>query len=210
MGEDGAHPALGSGALSEKRARTVDGILAAAMLIVTEEGVAALSMSTLAARAGLSRQTLYNYFPDVEAVLTGMARMGEAGAIDLAGSMQAEPEVRVALRSFVRAAVESVRMGHPSPVAITAALPVKLQKAMAAHEELAERTVIDLLRRGMRDGVFSADLDPILDGQIVYRAAFAAAELARRADVDADLLAQRLETALLRSLTGGDLASPRS
>ena len=131
MGHDGARSALHQGDLSEKRAHTVDGILSTAMVIVTEEGMAALSMSTLAARAGVSRQTLYTYFPDVEAVLTGMARMGEASTLELADRMRAEEDARAALGSFVSAAVKSARMGHPSLIAITAALPAELEEATA-------------------------------------------------------------------------------
>ena len=67
-----------SGQLSERRSRTRTSILVAAMHIVGEEGIAGLSMSALAARAGVSRQTLYNYCPDVDAVLAGMVELEDA------------------------------------------------------------------------------------------------------------------------------------
>ncbi len=100
--------------LSERRTRTVHSILGAAMRIVEEEGIAGLSMSNLAQRAGVSRQTLYNYFPDVDAVLRGLAEMGDAGTEDLAARLSAEPDARASLALFVDTVVSSVAAGEPA------------------------------------------------------------------------------------------------
>ena len=198
MGDEEAILATGHGGLSEKRSRTVSGILAAALQIVSEEGVAGLTMSALASRAGVSRQTLYNYFPDADAVLTGLVEMGDAGAAHLAGRVQAEEDPRAAVRVIVKELVESVAAGHPSPIALTAALPAGLREAMVEHEEQAERVLVDVLRRGRDDGAFRADVDPELDGRILYRAAFAGAELAGRTGIEVDVLAEHLSANLLR------------
>lgn len=186
--------------LSERRSRTRTSILLTAMLIVSEEGIAGLSMSALAARAGVSRQTLYNYCPDVDAVLAGMVELGDAGTEELARQLAREHDPRAALGLLVSAAVESVRAGHPSLSALTAALPAELRATMQAHEERAEGIVTDLLRRGLASGAFRSDLDPELDGRIIHRAVFAGAELARRPDVDPERLAQRLSVHLLRTV----------
>lgn len=185
-------------ALSDKRSRTVHGILGAAMGIVTEEGVAGLSMSALAQRAGVSRQTLYNYFPDIEAVLAALVELGDEGGAELAERMSSEDDARAALRVFVEAVVASAAAGHPSPVALAAALPASLRDALSAHERQAEQLIIDLLRRGRDDGTFRADLDPVLDGRLVYRAALSSAELAAEPDVDVERLAEHLGSGLLR------------
>lgn len=184
--------------LSERRARTLGSILMAAVHIVAEEGIAGLTMSALAARAGVSRQTLYNYYSDVDGVLAGMVEMGEAGTVELAGRIADANDARAALGLLVTEAVESARSGHPSLAALTAALPAELRGAMQAHEERAEAMVADLLRRGVDEGVFRADLDPELDGRIIHRAAFAGAELALRTDVDPAQLAGHLTADLLR------------
>lgn len=184
--------------LSERRSRTRSSILVTAMFIVSEEGIAGLSMSALAARAGVSRQTLYNYCPDVDAVLAGMVELGDVGTEELAQQLASEHDPRVAIELLVSAAVASVRAGHPSPSALTAALPAELRATMQAHEERAQAIVVDLLRRGLAEGVFRADLDPELDGRILHRAVFAGAELARREDVDPASLTKRLSVDLLR------------
>ena len=186
--------------LSERRSRTLGSILAAAMLIVSEEGIAGLTMSALAARAGVSRQTLYNYYPDVDSVLAGMVEMGDAGTVELARRVEAEADARAALVLLVAAAVESVQSGHPSLSALTAAMPAELRSTMQGHEERAEDLVAEVLRRGLREGVFRADLDPELDGRIIHRAAFAGAELARREGVDPAQLVERLSDDLWRAV----------
>lgn len=203
MGNERAAAPPGHGALSDKRSRTVGSILSAAMLIVTEEGIAALSMSALAARAGVSRQTLYNYFPDVDAVLASMVELGDAGTAELAGRMREAADARDALAVFVLGAVDTVRSGHPSPIAMSAALPPELRTAMRAHEARAEQVVVDALARGMAEGSLRADLEPELDGRILYRAAFAGAELARTPGADVDHLTERLRDDLLRMVTAG-------
>ncbi len=187
--------------LSDKRARTVHGILAVAMQAIAREGIAGLTMSTLAQRAGVSRQTLYHYFADIDAVLAGLVQVSDEGTAELAARLDAEDDPAVALRLFVGTVVASAAAGHPSPLALTAALPATLRAAMAAHEEQAQQLVIDILRRGQADGVFRAELEPGFDGRILYRAAIAAAELAADPDADAGRIAERLAVNLLHMVT---------
>ena len=56
--------------LDEHRAAQVSHILTVAFDLLRERGVAALTMSAVAERAGISRATLYHYFPDVDALLS--------------------------------------------------------------------------------------------------------------------------------------------
>lgn len=198
------------GALSEKRTRTLHSILGAAMRIVEEEGIAGLSMSNLALRAGVSRQTLYNYFPDIDAVLAGLVELGDGGAAELSDALSAEPDPRASLQLFVATVVTSIASGHPSPVALTAALPTSQREAIAAHQERSEELLCDILRRGRDLGVFRADVDPALDGRIVYRAAFAAAELAREPGTDVEALSARLARDLLAMVAAGDARDERA
>lgn len=190
--------------LSERRSRTVHGILGTAMQMVMEEGVAGLSMSALAQRAGVSRQTLYSYYPDVEAVIAGIVAMGDEGDADLVERLQAESDARLALGLFVDAVVASGAAGHPSPTALTAALPATLRRAAAGHAQRTEQLIVDVLRRGQADGSFRADLDPALDGRLLFRATLAAAELAAEPEADEHRIAEHLKTALLRAIAAED------
>src|SRR3954462_7349259 len=54
----------------EAHRRTVrDVTLDTAAALVAEHGLASVTMSQIAGRAGIARATLYRYFPDVEAIL---------------------------------------------------------------------------------------------------------------------------------------------
>ena len=186
------------GSLSEHRARQADHITGVAMGIIAVDGIAGLSMSTLAEAAGISRQTLYKYFPDVDAVLAAMGAMGSAGIAELAGRVEAEADPRDGLIVFVSAVFAAAAAGHPSPLALVAAVPAVAREAMRAHEDEAERVVVDLLRRGQEVGSFRSDLDPDLDGRIIYRAVLAAHDLAAEDGVDVDALSHHLARDMLR------------
>lgn len=194
----GAGPDVWSGSLSVHRARQAEHIAHVAMGIIASDGIAGLSMSALAEGSGISRQTLYKYFPDVEAVLAALAALGTAGIDELAVRIDAQADPGAGLRVFVEAMVESAAAGHPSPAALTAALPARARAAMRAHEAEVEQLVVELLRRGRDDGSFRADLDPALDGRIVYRAVVATHDLALESGLDPDRLGEHVSAAVLR------------
>jgi AcrR family transcriptional regulator len=62
-------PKLWSETIHEHRRTVQDAILDAAWALAAERGPLAVTMSQIAAQAGIGRATLYKYFPDVEAVL---------------------------------------------------------------------------------------------------------------------------------------------
>jgi AcrR family transcriptional regulator len=184
--------------LSAHRTRQAEHIAHVAMGIIARDGYAGLSMSALAEGAGVSRQTLYKYFPDIDAVLAALARVGGAGVIELAGRMSAETRPADGLRVFVLAILEVAAAGHPSPVALMATAPPSARPDLRRHEAEAEALVIECLDRGRQDGSFREDIDPEIDGRIIYRAALAAHDLALEPGVDVAALAARVAANLLR------------
>lgn len=63
-------PRLWDESIATHRAAVEDGIKDAAWALVREHGLSGLSMSEIADRVGISRATLYRYFPDVDTILT--------------------------------------------------------------------------------------------------------------------------------------------
>jgi len=61
---------MGRGLRAANKQRTRDALSQAAIAIVSAEGIDALTAERIAAEAGVSRRTLFNYFPRVEDVLT--------------------------------------------------------------------------------------------------------------------------------------------
>jgi AcrR family transcriptional regulator len=63
-------PRLWTETIEGHRHAVQDATLDATAALVAEHGLASVTMSQIAQRAGIGRATLYKYFPDVEAVLT--------------------------------------------------------------------------------------------------------------------------------------------
>jgi AcrR family transcriptional regulator len=62
-------PKLWTETISEHRRAVHDATLDTTAALVREHGLASVTMSQIAAAAGIGRATLYKYFPDVEAIL---------------------------------------------------------------------------------------------------------------------------------------------
>jgi AcrR family transcriptional regulator len=62
-------PKLWTETIEEHRRAVHDATLDTTAALVREHGLAAVTMSQIAAAAGIGRATLYKYFPDVEAIL---------------------------------------------------------------------------------------------------------------------------------------------
>ena len=171
------------------------------MRLTAERGVASLSMSALAEEAGVSRQTLYSYFADVEAVLAGLVEAGGAGDAELAARLDEEQDTQRALHLFVEAVVAAAAAGHPSPATLGQALPASLREAIGQHERTAERLLVDVLRRGCQQGHFRDDLEPELDGRLLYRMIISGADLATEPDADVAALGEHLAANVERMVT---------
>jgi AcrR family transcriptional regulator len=113
----------------QARARhTVEAIFEAAARIIEREGPAALNTNRIAERAGVSIGTLYDYFPNKEALLIAMARRqleedhqvfrtALAAALDTPGLSPARIAVRALIdlhrsRPEVRRAVMTTHISH--------------------------------------------------------------------------------------------------
>src|SRR5918999_5768872 len=62
-------PRLWNGTIDAHRRAVREAILDATAALVAEHGLRSVSMAQIAEEAGIGRATLYNYFPDVEAIL---------------------------------------------------------------------------------------------------------------------------------------------
>lgn len=73
LGKAGAYsaavPKLWNQTIEAHRIAVRDAILDSAWALVTEQGLASVTMSRIAQKAGIGRATLYKYFPQVEAIL---------------------------------------------------------------------------------------------------------------------------------------------
>lgn len=132
-----------------------DAILNAAEAQIFRSGMASMSMSALAASAGVGRATLYKYFPDLEAVLKAWhARQVDRHLEQLRGlaSAKGSPPDRLLLlmTSFANLANRAAPNAHLN----------RLHEApniVAAEIEFAA-LLAEVIAKGQEDGTFRRDL----------------------------------------------------
>jgi AcrR family transcriptional regulator len=177
---------------SDHRLRQAGGIVQSAMELVFSQGVSALSMSAIAQAAGVSRQTLYKYFPDVESVLRAAVQSSSHDTTSIAE--EATPVDQ--LRAFIQYVLGAAAAGHPSPAALEPVLAPDTRAELEAHATQVRGMLDVILRRGMDDGVFRPDLEPDGDADIVYRTVMALSDLIAQSE-DADGAIARAERSIL-------------
>lgn len=137
--------------------RTAAAIVEGAATVMAERGAAA-SMADIASVAGVSRATLYRYFPNRESLLKAMAttsidelaaRIADA---DLRGIPVEEAIARL-VRGFVAVGSKYVAVSSGG---------VKRTADHPDVDALLSEPVRELFRRGIADGSLRADLNPEL------------------------------------------------
>jgi AcrR family transcriptional regulator len=137
-----------------------DAVLTAAGELMLEGGLAAATMEAIAVRAGVSKRTLYKYWPSRGAVaLEGFMRS--------AASSWSLPENAPAAESLEELVVAAVRLFTQTPAgplmrSLIADAQSQDEIATAIRDQwLAPRraAAADLLRQGIAAGEFRADLD---------------------------------------------------
>ena len=139
-----------------ERARDLnEAITAAAVELVSEQGLTGVAMSHVAERAGITRATLYKYFPDVRAILSAWQerRVGEnLVALREARDSADSPGERLArmLETF------AVMVYHQH----TPELVVLLNSTEHASRGYAEfvKMLRDVIAEGARRGMFRDDI----------------------------------------------------
>ena len=137
-----------------------DAVLTAAGELMLEGGLAAATMEAIAARAGVSKRTLYKYWPSRGAVaLEGFMRSAAAS-----WSLPENAPAAVSLEELVLAAVRLFTQTPAGPLMRSLIADAQSQDEIATairDQWLRPRRAVaaDLLRQGIASGQFRADLD---------------------------------------------------
>lgn len=195
---------------SQARSRgTVEAILTAAARIFARDGYAAATTNRIAAQAGVSIGSLYEYFPNKDALLVALmeAHIGEGQAILAAAGGEAlapgQP-LRAAVARLVAAMIDlHARDRHLHRVLFEEApLPPRLRRRLAEVEQAVARHVATYLRQHPE----VTAPDPELAATVLVQAIEA---LTHRLVVHGDATAEAAQAEELVTLAAAYLTAPR-
>lgn len=147
---------------------------ASALSLLAEHGGSALTMAAIADHADISRQTLYRYYKDVDAVLVGIAELVTSHDETFAQLVSEEADPRSQLELIAKT-VTAHSHADQSTAALLAVLPPAGRKIVAQHQARASDLVAKVLQSGIDQGSFRHDLNPEADAPLILGLLAAAA-----------------------------------
>jgi len=151
---------------STHRSQQADSIANSALSLIIQHGAPGLTMAAIAKAADISRQTLYRYYEDVDAVLVGVAELiaSHDEEFERLVAEQLNPTARLDLMAR---AIAGSGHGPEQASALHTVLPPQGRDVLAKHEARIHRLLAEVLRSGMDDGSFDNNLDPSADAPLI-------------------------------------------
>ena len=151
-------PKLWTETIEEHRRTVHDATLDTTAALVREHGLAAVTMSQIAAAAGIGRATLYKYFPDVEAILVAWHERQIALHLrQLAEARDAATTPAGRIEAVLEAFALIQHQHHDTELPV--ALLHRGEHVTRAREQLRD-LVADLLAAGAEAGAVRSDITP--------------------------------------------------
>jgi AcrR family transcriptional regulator len=151
-------PKLWTETIEEHRRAVHDATLDTIAALVREHGLAAVTMSQIAAAAGIGRATLYKYFPDVEAIMIAWhARQITRHLRQLAEARDAAATPADRLEAVLKRFALIQHLHHDTELPV--ALLHRGEHVARAREQLRD-LVADLLAAGAEAGAVRSDVAP--------------------------------------------------
>ena len=174
-------PKLWTGTIEAHRQAVRDATLDATAALVAEHGLASVTMSQIAERAGIGRATLYKHFPDVEAILVAWHERQVSGHLEHLAKIRDEGS---GARERLEAVLEAYAlMTHRRPhgTELTALLH-RGEHIAQAHQHLSN-FIRDLLAEAAKAGDIRDDVAPDELASYCIHALAAASSLPSKAAV---------------------------
>ncbi|MCB0916117.1 MAG: TetR/AcrR family transcriptional regulator [Actinobacteria bacterium] len=174
-------------------------IVQAAILLIAEHGFSGVSMTTLAKAAGVSRQTVYNNFADVDSVVAAAVNDHNAEALkQLDTSLRLCPTAVDQLVHFARHFADLGAHGHGQQ--FEHGLSAGTRTQLAAYEEAIDDRIRSTLLDGVASGEFRTDVDPATDPVLIHGLLKGAQAAAFQRPDEAALIAQTAARTALKAL----------
>jgi AcrR family transcriptional regulator len=176
-------PRLWSETVDAHRRQVREAILDATAALVAEQGLLSVKMAGIAEKTGIGRATLYNYFPDVEAILVAWHERQISGHLEQLGAMQqraGDPDERLeaVLTAYALMAHESHGGQDNEIVAF-----LHRNEHVAGAQQLLLGMIRDLIAEGAQAGDLRDDVPAEELANFCLHALAAAGNLRSRASV---------------------------
>lgn len=142
-------------------------IATAAIELLVEQGSAELTMSTVAERAGISRQTLYRYFPDLASVLAASVEGLETADAQLRSWVREVADPREQLHRCVDAIIDASGEHGASMDELLTALPPQARDGIHAHQARTAALFEEILAELRDDASSYYSGDPSIDAPLI-------------------------------------------
>jgi AcrR family transcriptional regulator len=174
-------PKLWTSTVDEHRRAVREAAIDATARMVAEHGLASVTMSQIAAEAGIGRATLYKYFSDIEAILAAWHERQISAHLEQLAQIASQPgspgqRLEAALDSYAR-----MIHGRPHGTDISALLHRGAHVGQA-HEQLTQ-LIAGLLAQAAEEGSVRDDVTPTELAAYCLHALSAAASLHSEAAV---------------------------
>ena len=152
-------PRLWTETMTAHRAAVRDAVIETAVALAAEHGPASVTMSEVAERAGITRATLYKYFPDVQAILVAWHQRQIARHLDQLAETATQPgtpgqRVQAVLAAF------AARVNHQRPHGTELAALMHRGEHMAAAQQQLREFLAGLLADAAKAGDVRDDMAP--------------------------------------------------
>lgn len=163
--------------MTAHRSAVREAILDAAVSLAAEHGLLSVTMSDVAASAGVSRATLYKYFPDVQSILQAEHHRQMAGELEELHAVKAAGgDPLRQLEQVLRIHAMMVHRHHDSAIA-----GVLQQSGALQHKEQFLEVIV---RTAADDGKIRTDTAPAELSRFCLHALAAAGQAGSEAEVD--------------------------
>jgi AcrR family transcriptional regulator len=152
---------------SRARGSSDDRIIEATLRLIARDGLGSVTMRGVAAAAGVSRQTLYNYYPDVDSIAAEAVRRHNLESIRmLEAALRVVERPGDKLEQLVRHVVSIGAHAHHTP-GIEGGLSASARAALSEYDRAIDEQIRSILEDGKRTGDFRQDLDPAVDALLI-------------------------------------------
>jgi len=152
-------------------------IVESALALIAERGLGGVTMTALADAAGVARQTLYNHFPDLDAIVVAVLDQHGSAAVDqLRSLLEAIPDPAGKLEQIVLYRIAGASHGREVGL-LSAALSREAQRLTAEHSDAEMDVIAAVIEAGVENGTFRSDLDAASMTLVVQRMLDASGDL---------------------------------